>query len=241
MKLRTKLLIASTATAMTVLGISEWFGYKQAMAFLEEHAALMEHASGAYDAAEFRRDSEAFAGRVAVLHVLHAAAGAAALLLALSLFWSRLVLKPLRALLDQVTLAGVAAGSAGIIPGRQVTDEFGEVALEVGQLGSRLTSALQDARDASELSTVILLAKAAVRKTEVARDQLAGALTAIAVAERRHEAPPEMAVRSLESVLQRLTSIAREFNSLPTQHVQLEDTANTRGSHNAPHGAVVSF
>ena len=93
--------------------------------------------------------------------------------------------------------------------------------LEVDQLGDRLTSALHEAQAATELSTTALLARTAVRKMEVAQDQLASALTAIASAERRHEAPPEKAVRSLESVLHRLSTISREFGSGPDQGLTL--------------------
>jgi hypothetical protein len=96
-------------------------------------------------------------------------------------------------------------------------DEFRRMFLEVDQLGDRLTSALRDAQAARELSTTTLLARTAVRKMEVAQDQLASALTAIAAAERRHEVPPEKAVRSLESVLHRLATISREFDSVPDQ------------------------
>lgn len=215
MKLRTKLLIATTATAMTVLGISEWFGYQHTIGFLEGHAALMEHSSGVGGAALFRRNLEAFASRLVALRILHAAAQVAALVLVLSLFWSRLVLKPLRALLDQINLVGDARGSA--ITGTPATDEFRRMFLEVDQLEDRLTNALREAQAAREFSTTALLARTAVRKMEVAQDQLASALTAIAAAERRHEAPPEKAVRSLESVLHRLATISREFDSVPDQ------------------------
>ena len=220
MKLRTKLLIATTATAMTVLGISEWFGYQHTIGFLEGHAALMEHSSGTGGAVAFRRNLEAFASRLVALHVLHAAAQVAALVLVLSLFWSRLVLKPLRALLEQINRIEDAPGGS-TIAGTPATDEFRRMFLEVDQLGDRLTSALHEAQAATELSTTALLARTAVRKMEVAQDQLASALTAIASAERRHEAPPEKAVRSLESVLHRLSTISREFGSVPDQGLTL--------------------
>lgn len=232
MRLRAKLLIATTATAVTVLGISEWVSYQQTIGFLMDHVSQMERSSGVGNAAQFGRRVDVFADRLILTHVLHAVAEVAALLLLLNVFWSRLVLRPVRRLLYRINLMWDPGCNSNVM-GRPMTDELRMMDLGVGQLGDRLTSALRDAKAATELSTLAQLGKAAVRKVEVARDQLAGALTAIAAAERRGEKAPENAIRSMESVLQRLESVSRDFAIPATPQVD-DGPTNSRGGREAP-------
>ncbi len=105
--------------------------------------------------------------------------------------------------------------------------------VEVGQLGERLTSAVREAEVTTELSAAALLGNAAVRKVEVAKDQLAGDLTAIAAAQQHGRAALETANRSQESLLQRLASVSRQFDSLPDRRIE-DSTKVPDGSNDSP-------
>ena len=212
MKLRTKLLLATSATALAVLGVSEWIGYWETMGFLRSHALEMGQSGTSTDSLpQFQVQIEAFAKQLAIIHATHAALEVAALVLVLSLFWNRMVLKPIRCILNQMNRLGHSERFDHISLDRE--DEIGEMTIEINRLGVQLAGQLRQVAAESEFVTLARLGQNLVRRVSVANDQLAAALIMINAAHRRGEPPPEPAVRSLQSVWDRLAAIPAQLET----------------------------
>jgi methyl-accepting chemotaxis protein len=229
MKLRTKLLLATSATALAVLGVSEWIGYWETMDFLRSHTLEMGQSSASTDSLpQFQDQIEGFAKQLAIIHATHAALEVAALVLVLSLFWNRMVLKPIRGILNQMNRLGHSERFDPISLDRE--DEIGEMTIEINRLGVQLAGQLRQVAAESEFVTLARLGQNLVRRVSVANEQVAAALTMISVAHRRGEPPPELAVRSLQSVWDRLATIP---NQLETEFDKRLDQRRSEAAHSS--------
>ena len=103
MNLKTKLLLASSAIVLVVLGLSEWIGHLQMSQFLSGHemqmASEMNHGAVL---ADLQQGRQALLLRSATLHTFHGIITITALILALNALWSRTVLRPLADLLRHI-------------------------------------------------------------------------------------------------------------------------------------------
>lgn len=210
MKLRTKLLLATTVTALAVLGISEWLSYQETIGFLRTHLAEMSQTRSAHvDAQSLEAGVAALSGRLIWIHLGHAALEALALVIVLTLFWNKFVLRPIGKILDQMNAMGHSVTCRALPVDRE--DELGQMAGELNRLGGNLSTALEHAATASELASLALMGRTLIRKVLTVRDQLAPALRAVAQAHKDGTAPPDSAVASLEIVLERLSSLPDVF------------------------------
>ena len=210
MNLRTKLLLTTATTALLVLGISEWLSYQETMQFFGNHLAEMgRDGSTPADAGSLEAGMEGLAGRLIRIHFAHAVAEVLALVAVLALFWSRLVLTPIRDILGQMNSLSHSVTCRELPVRRE--DEIGQMANELNRLGGRLTTAMEHAATASELSALALMGQSLLRKVATARDQLAAALRALAEARKSGSTPPDSAVISLETVLERLSALPDMF------------------------------
>jgi len=212
MKLRTKLLLATSVTALAVLGVSEWIGYWETMEFLRSHASEISQSGANADSVPlFQNQIEEFASELAMVHAIHAALEVLALVFVLSLFWNRMVLRPICGILNQMNRLGRTESFDPVGVDRK--DEIGEMTAEINRLGVRLAGTLRQATAESEFATLARLGQNLVRRVSVANDQLATALTVISAAHRRGEPSPETAIRSLQSVWDRLATIPNQLES----------------------------
>jgi len=210
MKLQTKLLLATTATSLIVLGLSEWLSYEETMRFFDAHVTEMNRASSASGStAALETNMAALGGRLIWIHLGHAALEVLALVVVLNFFWSRLVLAPIGKILSQMNRMGHSVTCRELPVGR--ADEIGQMGSELNRLGGKLSTALEHAASASELAAMALMGRTLLLKVSTARDQLAPALRSVAQAQRDAVAPPESAVLSLEAVLERLSNLSDLF------------------------------
>lgn len=210
MKLRTKLLLTTMATTLTVLGVSELLSYQETIGFFRTHLAEMStgQAPGA-DAQSLEAGISALSGRLISIHLGHAVLETLALVVVLNLFWNKFVLRPIGKILDQMNSMGHSVTCQALSIDRE--DELGEMAGELNRLGGKLSTALEHAATASELASLALMGRTLVRKVLTVRDQLALALRAVAQAQKDVSPPPDSAVESLELVLERLSSLPDLF------------------------------
>jgi HAMP domain-containing protein len=183
MRLRTKLLLASSAIVLVILGLSEWIGYRQTSVFLTAHAKQMEtefgHASHGDALKELRHGSEILFVRLATLHSFHAAFTVVALVLALNALWNRAVLRPLSELLEHLNYMRRGTWNTPV-PVRN-RDEIGELTQAFNELGGQLTLTVQQFGSASKLSAMALLGQSMVRKVLSASEILRASLAEVEI------------------------------------------------------------
>lgn len=180
MRLRTKLLLASSAIVLVVLGISEWIGYHQMSIFLTAHATKMEtefsHENHGSALMELQHGSQTLFFRLAALHLFHAAFTVIALVLALNALWIRAVLRPLADLLQHINYMRRGTWKTPV-PVRS-RDEIGELTEAFNELGGQLTLTVQQFGSASKLSAMALLGQSMVRRVLSATEILRTAMEA---------------------------------------------------------------
>jgi methyl-accepting chemotaxis protein len=171
MNLKTKLLLASSAIVLVVLGLSEWIGYRQMSHFLSGHemqmASEMNHGAVLSDLQEGR---QALLLRLATLHTFHAIITIAALIAALNILWSRTVLRPLADLIRHINYMGRGNWTTPVPV--QSKDEIGELTEAFNELGGKLTLTVHQFASASKLSALSLLGQSLVKKAVLASDLL---------------------------------------------------------------------
>ena len=169
MRLKTKLLLASSAIVLVVLGLSEWIGYRQMSQFLSGHEMRMasELNHGAI-LADLQQGRQALLLRLATLHTLHGIITIIALILALNALWSRTVLRPLTDLLRHIDY--MRRGSWGTPVPVRSKDEIGELTGAFNELGGQLTLTVHQFAAASKLSAMALLGQSLVKKAASAAD-----------------------------------------------------------------------
>lgn len=211
MKLRTKLLLTTTAAGLLVLGISEWLSYQVTMESFESHLAEMSQRQSAplTSVRSFGERKAALSQTLIWIHVGHAALAILALVVVLSLFWSRFILSPIRKILDHMNSMGRSVTCRELSLDRE--DEIGQLASELNRLRGKLATAMDHAATASELAALALIGQTLLRNITTARDQLAKSVEAIAKARKDASFPPDTAVASLDIVLERLSSLPQLF------------------------------
>ncbi|MBI5083331.1 MAG: HAMP domain-containing protein [Acidobacteria bacterium] len=177
MKLRTKLLLASSAIVLVVLAVSEWLGYRLTSLFLTAHEAKMaselDHGSHGAALAELEQGSHALFVRLAALHFFHAAFTVIALVLALNALWTRTVLRPLADLLQHINY--MRRGTWKTPVPVHSRDEIGELTEAFNELGGQLTLTVHQFAAASKLSAMALLGQSLVTKVRSATELLRAA------------------------------------------------------------------
>ncbi len=162
MKLKTKLLLASSAIVLVVLSLSEWISFHQMSQFLSGHemrmASEMNHGAVL---ADLQQGRQALLLRSATLHTIHGIVTIIALILALNALWSRTVLRPLADLLRHINY--MRRGSWGTPVPVRSKDEIGELTEAFNELGGQLTLTVHQFAAASKLSAMALLGQSLVK------------------------------------------------------------------------------
>ncbi len=152
MKLKTKVLLASSLVVLGVLGTAEWIGFRQTSLFLNAHetnmATEMNHGLAL---AELRQGGQVLLSRLATLHLIHGILTVTALVVALNMVWSRTVLGPLTELLRHYQLYEARKLA---LPVRR--DEIGELTAAFNDLGGQLTMTVHQFAATSKLSGMAL-------------------------------------------------------------------------------------
>ena len=206
MNLKTKLLLASSAVVLAVLGLSEWVSYRQMSQFLSGHemqmASEMNHGTALSDLQEGR---QALLLRLAALHTFHAIITITALIAALNMLWSRTVLRPLADLLRHINYMGRGNWTTPV-PVRS-KDEIGELTEAFNELGGKLTLTVHQFASASKLSALSLLGQSLVKKAVLASDLLRASRARIECDQEQGEAASEverarvqLAIKTLEEI-----------------------------------------
>jgi HAMP domain-containing protein len=206
MKLKTKLLLASSAIVLVVLGLSEWIGYYQMSQFLSGHemrmASEMDHGTALTD---LRQGRQALLVRLSTLHMFHGIFTIIALILALNALWSRTVLRPLADLLRHINYMGRGNWTTPV-PVRS-KDEIGELTQAFNELGGKLTLAVHQFASASKLAALSLLGQSLVKKAVLASDLLRASEARIECDHEQGEAASEakrarvqLAIKTLEEI-----------------------------------------
>ncbi len=176
MRLKTQLLLASSAIVLVVLGLSEWLAYSQMNQFLRGHemrmASEMNHGAVL---ADLRQGRQALLLRLTALHTFHAIITIIALILALNALWSRTVLRPLTDLLRHINY--MRRGSWGTPVPVRSKDEIGELTEAFNELGGQLTLTAHQFGSTSKLSAMVLLGNSLVKKVTSAADLVRASAT----------------------------------------------------------------
>lgn len=211
-KLKTSLFLSTALTVLVILGLSEWLSYRQMTAFFRDHMAIMQaEMNHADQVASLRQGREALAVRLVWVHVLHAAATVAALILVLNTLCNRIVLSPLQELLRHINYMGRGTWKAAIPIRRK--DEIGQLTKAFNELGDQLSLTVQRFAAASKLSTMALLGQRLVTRTARAKEHLQATTTLLSLARDTQEPVPELALRNLAVVIELLEEIPVRFEA----------------------------
>jgi methyl-accepting chemotaxis protein len=202
-------MLVTTATALAVLGFSEWLSYHETMGFFGTHLTERSTNQNVGDMWSVERELTALGERLIWIHLGHAALEVLALVIVLNIFWSKLVLKPIGNILDQMNAMGHSVACGDVVVNRD--DELGQMAGELNRLGRKLTATLNHVATGSELSSLALIGQMLIRKVTLAKDQLTVALKEVSQAQTAGLAAPDTAVASLEVVQERLSSLPDLF------------------------------
>lgn len=169
MKLKTKVLLASSLVVLGVLGTAEWIGFRQTSLFLNAHetnmATEMNHGLAL---AELRQGGQALLSRLATLHLIHGILTVTALVGALNMVWRRTVLGPLTELLRHINY--MRRGNWHTAVPVRSRDEIGELTAAFNDLGGQLTMTVHQFAATSKLSGMALLGQSLARKAVAAAD-----------------------------------------------------------------------
>jgi methyl-accepting chemotaxis protein len=180
------------------------------MRFLESHALEMSRTPASESTARaFEEQTRQLGNQLTAIHLAHTLVAVGSIVVVLSLFWTWMVIHPIQAILDQMNRLSRSVSYKHIKP--RFSDEIGQIAVALNQLGDRLTESLGDAMNASELSALALLGQTIVRKVALARDQLATTLTLLGAAARTQVPAPPSTVIAVAAVVDRLGAISEHF------------------------------
>ncbi len=232
-KLKTSLFLATALAVLVILGLSEWLSYRQMSGFLRDHMAIMEAEMNHADlVANLRQGRETLAVRLGWVHVLHAAATVAALILVLNTLCNRIVLSPIQELLRHINLMGRGTWAAAIPVRRK--DEIGQLTQAFNELGDQLSLTVQQFAAASKLSVLALLGQALVRRVLAAGDQLRATELLLVKASEHHAAVHEEALARLAVAIKALEEIPavldEEFDRQFRSHSAPPNSERRRGS-----------
>jgi methyl-accepting chemotaxis protein len=223
-KLKTTLFLTTTLAVLVILGFSEWISYVQMSRFLKDHAATMEAEMSHADlVANLRQGRETLFVRLGWVHVLHAAATVAALVLVLNRLCNRIVLSPLHELLRHINYMGRGTWKAAIPVRRK--DEIGQLTQSFNELGEQLTLTVQQFAAASKLSAMALLGQSLVTRVLAARDRLRATEQILENARKHQQAIPEEALAGVAVAIETLEKIPALFD---------EEFDRQFGLHSAP-------
>lgn len=213
MNLKTKLLLASSAIVLVVLGLSEWIGHLQMSQFLSGHemqmASEMNHGSSVL--ADLQQGRQELLLRLATLHTFHAIITITALIAALNMLWSRTVLRPLADLLRHINYMGRGNWTSPV-PVRS-KDEIGELTEAFNELGGKLTLTVHQFASASKLSALSLLGQSLVKKAVLASDLLRASRARIECDQEQGEAASEVERACVQLAIETLEEIPVLFDA----------------------------
>lgn len=198
MTLRTRIILSSTLVVVAVLAISEWLSYRHTLGFIQTHETQMlatgDHAASLMLLREQR--SHLIVG-LASLHVVHATVTVLALVIVLSVLWSRLFIAPLRRLREQINIMSRGTWTTAIPIARN--DEIGNLTRTFNELGVGLSTTVHQFATASRLSAMALLGHQVVRRIVVSTDHLCAIETILVAAGQQGQRVPESAVHNLRA------------------------------------------
>lgn len=213
MKLKTRLLLATSLTVLVVLGASELLNYFNVASFVNGHETAMAqvgHHSSLV--AELARGKHDLFRRLIWLHAVHACLTVLGLIGVLHILWWRLFLRPLDCLLTHVHAMGLGTWTDPIPLER--SDEIGDVIKAFNALGDQLAASVQQIAGTSRLSAIALLGGRVVRKTTLVRDHVGALELILATARNEGCAIPEAVIPNLAAISSELERIRDEFEAL---------------------------
>ncbi len=213
MKLKTRLLLATTLTVLVILGASESLNYFNLAAFVNGHEAAMarvgDHASMM---ASLERAKYHLFRRLIWLHVTHACLTILGLVIVLHVLWWRLFLRPLECLLKHIHSMGLGSWIDPIPVDR--SDEIGDLIRAFNALGDQLTASVQQVAVTSRLSALALLGGRVVRKATLVRDHVRSIELMLDAARQEGGTIPESVGFNLMRVGADLERITDEFEMM---------------------------
>lgn len=224
MKLKSRLLLASTVTVLLVLAVSEWFSYRHTATFLRQHEFQMRtERDPAALVNSLRVERHHLLASLASLHVIHAVVAVLALAIVLNILWYRLFIRRLELLLRNINAMRLGTWSGTMPVERE--DEIGQLSRAFNELGAQLTLTVQQFAAASKLSAMALLGHGLVRKITLFKDHLEAVTGMLDVAREEGREIPEPVVDNLKSMVRELKEIPAAFEA---------DFARQLGQHSAP-------
>lgn len=224
MKLKSRLLLASTVTVLLVLALSEWLSYQHTATFLQQHEFQMRTGRDpAMLVNSLQVERHHLLASLASLHVIHAVVTVLALAIVLNILWYRLFIRPLEVLLRNINAMRLGTWSGTIPVERE--DEIGQLSRAFNDLGAQLTVTVQQFAAASKLSAMALLGNGLVKKIILLKDHLEAVTGMLDLAREEHREVPEPVLNNLKSMIQELKVIPAQFDA---------DFARQLGQHSAP-------
>ena len=212
MKLKSKLLLASSLTVLLILAVSEWLSYRHTSTFFRAHEAQMRTESDhAALVDSLRVEKHHLLASLASLYVIHAAATVLALAVVLNILWYQLFIRPLEVLLRHINAMRLGTWSATVPVERE--DEIGQLSRAFNELGVQLTLTAQQFAAASELSAMALLGQGLVRKIVLLKDHLEAVTGMLDLARDENREVPEPVLHNLRSMIRTLQEIPAEFEA----------------------------
>jgi HAMP domain-containing protein len=212
MKLKTRLLLATTLTVLFVLAVSEWLSYQHTATFLREHESQMrterDHAALVKT---LRIEKQNLLTSLASLHVIHAAVTVLALAVVLNALWYRLFIRRLEVLLRHINAMRLGTWTETVPVERE--DEIGRLTQAFNELGGQLTMTVQQFATASKLSGMALVGHSLVRKILLIKDHLEAVNGMLDLAKSDGREIPEPALHNLKSIIASLREIPAEFEA----------------------------
>lgn len=212
MKLKTRLLLATTLTVLVILAASEWLNYVSTTGFLNGHEADMvrvrDHTSLVTGLDRSKHD---LFKRLVLLHLAHACLTVLGLIGVLHILWWRVFLRPLEQLLRHIHAMGLGTWTDPICVERH--DEIGDLIKAFNALGDQIAASVQQVSATSRLSAMALLGGRIVRKTVVARDHVRAIQQMLEGARRQGGTIPEQAIANLTTIAGDLDEIANQFEA----------------------------
>lgn len=230
MKLKSRLLLASTVTVLLVLAVSEWLSYRHTATFLLQHEFQMRtERDPAALVNSLRIERHHLLASLASLHVIHAAVTVLALAVVLNVLWYRLFIRRLEVLLRNINAMRLGTWSGTMPVERE--DEIGQLSRAFNELGAQLTLTVQQFAAASKLSAMALLGHGLVRKIILFKDHLEAVTGMLDLAREEHREIPEPVLANLKSMICELKEIPAAFEA---------DFARQLGQHSIPTAQVSS-
>jgi HAMP domain-containing protein len=212
MELKSQVLFVSASMIVAFFGVSEVLSYQQATEFFAQHEMRIQQ-GGESEAllAELRQGKQSLLRESAVLHMLSVFGAVAALSVALSLLWDRLVSRPINLLLDRMSSMSRGTWTQPIPAERE--DEIGRLVKEFNLLGPRLTFTAHQFAAASKLAAMALIGQRVTRRTNLARSRLVEIQELLSEARYRGQVVPQATVWQMGEVAEELADLAEDLDS----------------------------